>query len=128
MAKIVKISRDDQAARLVRLMIEAGLVLKSFGPTGDYTVGPAVKAVGPSCFGLYGYGVRVPEPYQAREGTAIEVARAFVSCVGSSRARETALRSPGRPAASNAAVQIARKRAEHIRSCRAIRCGECGCP
>ncbi len=120
------VTRDEQTARLVRLMIEAGIILKSFGPTGDFTVGPSIKAVGPNTFGLFGYGRRVPEAYQAREGAAIDVARCFVSCVGSTRARDVALRAPGRPAASDAAAQVARRAAEHIRGCRAIRCATCG--
>lgn len=124
--KTARITRNEQATRLVVLMIESGLVLKSFGTDGDYTVGPYTKAVGPSCFALFGYGRNVPEPYRAREGTTAEVARAFVNSVGSSRARETALCAPGRPPASDAAGQIARKKAEHIRSCRAFHCKECG--
>jgi len=126
MTKIAKISRDEQAARLVRLMIESDIVLKSFSRDGDFTVGPAPKAVGPSCYGLYGYGMRVPESYRAREGSAIDVARLFVSCVGSSRARDVAQRAPGRPLASDAAARIARERARHIRVCRALHCRICG--
>ena len=124
-----QVSRDEQAARLVRLMIEAGLVLKSPGPSGDFTVGPYTKAVGPSAFALFGYGrygQQVPADYQAREGSALDVARAFVSCVGSGRAREVALRAPGRPPASDAPARIARERAEHVRSCRALHCKTCG--
>lgn len=120
------ITRDEQAARLVKAMIEADGIVKAEGPQGSYTVGPAPKAAGPSTFGLYGYGRDVPEPYRAREGQPIDVARAFVACVGSGRAREAALRTPGRPALSDAAAQIARQKAEHIRTCRAVRCRTCG--
>ncbi len=121
-----QVSRDEQTARLVRLMIEAGLVLKASGLDGAFTVGPYTKAVGPAAFALFGYGQRVPADYQAREGDAVQVARLFVSCVGSGRAREVALRAPGRPPASDAAARIARERAAHVRSCRALRCRTCG--
>jgi hypothetical protein len=125
MAKQIKITRDEQAARIVAAVIQAECVVKSFGPDGDFTVGPYTKSVGPSTFALFGYGARVPEAYQAREGAAIVVARLFVSCVGSTRAREAALSTPNRPALSDAAGQIARARAEHARVCRSFHCAQC---
>ena len=79
-------SRDEQAAVLVSAAISAGRILKSFGPDGDYTVGPYQTATGPSAFALFGYGTQVPATYQQRQGAALDVARAFVSCVGSGRA------------------------------------------
>src|SRR5678816_350953 len=54
--KTKQISRDEQVARLVAVMIEADLVLKCDGPWGSHTVGPYVKAVGPACFAAFGYG------------------------------------------------------------------------
>lgn len=125
MGKIVNVSRDEKAARAVALVIDAGLVVKSFGPTGDFTVGPYTKAVGPASFALFGYGRNVPDTYRSREGAAIDVARSFVSCVGAGRAREAAMRTPGRPAFSTAAADIARKTADHLRVCRRINCREC---
>src|SRR5512147_1831395 len=112
------IGRDEQAARVVAAIIAADIVLQSFGPEGDFTVGPYKKAVGPPAFAVFGYGRRVSSDRQEREGSAIEVARAFVASVGASRARDAALRSPGRPRLSSAAYECARQRAEHIRNCR----------
>jgi hypothetical protein len=121
-----KVSRDEQAAQIVAAVISAGCVVKSWGPDGDFTVGPYTKAVGPATFAMFGYGARVPAPYQAREGSALEVARVFVgSCVGAPRARQAALATPGRPAFSDAAGQVARERAAHARVCRSLHCKRC---
>mgnify|MGYP001567422829 CR=1 FL=1 len=106
-------------------MVEHGLVVKASGPQGDFTVGPYTKAVGPPTCALFGYGRAVPEPYQAREGTAVAVGRLLVSCVGAGRAREAALTTKGRPALSDAAGQIARARREHVSLCRAVHCKVC---
>lgn len=125
MAKQTEITRDEQAARIVAAAIGAGCVVKAFGPDGDFTVGPYTKAVGPATFALFGYGRSVPSACQAREGSALTMARLFVSCVGSSRAREAALTAPNRPALSDAAAQIARQRAEHARVCRSLHCAQC---
>jgi hypothetical protein len=86
-----KPTHEEMAISLVVTAIVAGHVVKAFGPEGDYTVGPYPKAVGDPAFALFGYGVRVREPYRAREDSAQEVARMFVSsCVGATRAREAA--------------------------------------
>lgn len=145
MVKTKKPSNDEKAAAHVKAAIEAGAVVKSFGPDGDFTVGPYAKAVGPSCFALFGYGTRVPEPYQAREDTAERVAHLFVSCVGSTRARDAALRampkkSSALPAAKRAVprkppsktfLAAYRRRGgsllDHVRSgCRRLFCPVCG--
>ena len=83
-------TRDEQAAVLVTEALTQGRIVKSFGPDGDYTVGPYHTATGPEAFALFGYGAEVPAAYQQRQGAAVDVARAFVSRVGSGRAREAA--------------------------------------
>lgn len=89
--KTKKPSHEETAIAMVVTCIVAGHVVKAWGPDGDFTVGPYHKAVGEPTFALFGYGRRIPEPYQAREGSAQDMARMFVaSCVGSTRAREAA--------------------------------------
>ena len=113
-------SRDEQAAVLVSQAISAGRILQSFGPDGDYTVGPYQTAVGPASFALFGYGTQVPATYQQRQGAALDVSRAFVSCVGSTRARMAAK-------APRVAFYRVSSLVEHVkRGCRKIRCSVCG--
>ena len=145
MAKLRKPSNDEKAAAHVKAAIDLGAIVKSFGPDGDFTAGPYTKAVGPQCFALFGYGKRVPEPYQAREGDSALVARLFVSCVGSTRARDAALRAmPKKPTAGPVAKPAAARKPpsktfleayrrrggsllDHVRSgCRRLFCPVCG--
>ena len=113
-------NRDEQAAVLVTEALTQGRIVKSFGPTGDYTVGPYHTAIGPSTFALFGYGPEVPAAYQARQGAALDVARAFVSRVGSGRAREAA-RAPREAFRRDSALQ------RHVQQgCRRMRCPMCG--
>lgn len=113
-------SRDEQAAVLVTEALTQGRIVKSFGPDGDYTVGPYHTATGPEAFALFGYGAEVPAAYQQRQGAAVDVARAFVSRVGSGRAREAA-RAPREPFRRASALM------RHVRAgCRKIRCPLCG--
>lgn len=113
-------TRDEQAAVLVTEALTQGRTLKAFGPDGDYTVGPYHTATGPEAFALFGYGSEVPQAYQQRQGAAVDVARAFVSRVGSGRAREAA-RAP-REAFRRASALV-----RHVRTgCRKIRCTMCG--
>ena len=113
-------TRDEQAAVLVTEALTQGRIVKSFGPDGDYTVGPYHTATGPAAFALFGYGAEVPQAYQARQGAALDVARAFVAVVGSGRARE---------AARGRSVVLRRVSAlqQHVQQgCRRVRCPMCG--
>jgi hypothetical protein len=113
-------TRDEQAAFLVTEALTHGRILSSFGPDGDYTVGPYHTATGPASFALFGYGSEVPQAYQQRQGAAVDVARAFVSRVGSGRAREAAR-------ARREAFRRDSALARHVQAgCRKIRCAMCG--
>jgi hypothetical protein len=112
--------RDEQAAALVTEALTQGRIVKAFGPDGDYTVGPYHTATGPASFALFGYGSEVPAAYQQRQGAAVDVARAFVACVGSGRAREAA-RAPREAFRRDSAIM------RHVQvGCRKIRCAMCG--
>ncbi len=122
-----RISPAEQAARVVALVIGAGLVVKIQGDAGDFTAGPYVRAVGPPGFAVFGYGREVPEAHRAQEmPRAIDAGRALVRCVGALRASQAAMATPGRPAFSTAGADAARRSASHVRDCRAFRCKTCG--
>jgi hypothetical protein len=113
-------TRDEQAAFLVTEALTHGRILSSFGPDGDYTVGPYHTATGPASFALFGYGSEVPQAYQQRQGAAVDVAQTFVSRVGSGRAREAAR-------ARREAFRRDSALARHVQAgCRKIRCPLCG--
>lgn len=78
----------DQAISLVAKAIEAGKVLqvKAYNSDGTLTIGPAVKAVGPSCYGAYWYR----RQSESREGSSLETAYWFVERVGRGTAGKAA--------------------------------------
>lgn len=89
----MKRTAADRAARMVALVIGAGLVVKVRGDVGDFTAGPYQRAVGSSGFAVFGYGREVPEEHRAQEmPRAIEAGRALVRCVGALRAARGARR------------------------------------
>ena len=79
----------QEAINLVAKAIEAGKVLQvcAYSGEGTLTIGPAIKAVGPSCFAAYWY-----KRWQgdAREGYSLEVADWFVERVGRGAAGKAA--------------------------------------
>ena len=78
----------NEAVNLVVKAIEAGKVLqvRAYSGDGTLTIGPAIKAVGPSCFGGYWY----KRAQESREGSSLEVAYWFVQRVGRGAAGKAA--------------------------------------
>lgn len=73
-------TRDEQAAALVTEALTQGRIVKSFGPDGDYTVGPYHTATGPEAFALFGYGSEVPRPTSsARERPSTSRGRSWLA-------------------------------------------------